>query len=150
MTPTPPPFHRAALYSLTIALPPWVGGMFLVFRPTSFGDLDAYVSEPGFVVFPVIAFMVTLTLRLMWPMPTRLRTASVDTTAYAVTLWLVHVVGFSAGGDVGAAVNAGFVLLILAAFTLQYPLCFALSLALSKRVLGQDMPILIEPSRQGG
>lgn len=136
------PLFKSAVYALVICLLPWSVGALLLLRPTSVAALGSLVGEPAFVVFPVVATCAVLTGRLLWPMATRLRTASVDTVTYTVTLLFVTIIGSAAGDAGGLAVDAGFVALILAGFTLQYPLCFALSLALSRRLLGQDRPIL--------
>ncbi|MGP3990346.1 hypothetical protein [Streptomyces sp. 3N207] len=95
---------------------------------------------PWATAFPAACLVTVLVLRRARPTSSRPLAAAADTTAYAVVLGVTAVTGAAVQGY-GQPVDLGFAELITALFTLQFPGCFALSLALSKPLLGMDRPV---------
>jgi hypothetical protein len=110
-----------------------------------------YLS-PAALTVPATGFAAVFSLRLLSSAAPRWRTAALDTSAYAVVLLAVSIVRAAVAAD-EAPVEAGFVTLIIALFTLQLPACLALSALLSKRLLadraGSDGRPGMRPAQAG-
>ncbi|MBB5939424.1 hypothetical protein [Streptomyces zagrosensis] len=139
------PLPKAATFAVAASFGPWVVGALLSFvliYAGGYPDDDGDSSWETFsgdwltasaLLFPLAAALVIGVLTRLRPTPHRWLISAQSTVAYAVVLLVVSVLQSLADGDgVGQAVDYGFVMLIIALFTLQLPLCAALSAALAR------------------
>ncbi|MFE6778721.1 hypothetical protein [Streptomyces sp. NPDC057702] len=139
MSATPP---KAVAFAIAVTLVPWVVGALLSFVLIYAGGYPDGAGESSWRTFSddwlggwSLAFLTITTLvvaGLAWarPTPHRWLIATRNTVVYAVALLAVSAVRFLSDGA-GEAVDYAFVTLIIALFTLQLPLCAALSAALA-------------------
>lgn len=138
------PLPKAATFAIAASFIPWAVGALLSFvliyaggYPEDDGESSwetfsgDWLSAPA-LLFPLAAALVIGVLAVARPTPHRWLIATRNTVAYAVVLLVISVVRFLSDGA-GQAVDYAFVTLIIALFTLQLPLCAALSAGLADR-----------------
>jgi archaellum biogenesis protein FlaJ (TadC family) len=139
------PIPKAAAFSVAASFLPWAVGALLSYVLIYAGGHPAD-AEPGdgaweifsadwlaasALVFPLVAAVAMGLLVYVRPARDRWMIATRNTVAYTVLLLIVSIVRFSVE-DAAQPVDEAFVMLIVALFTLQIPLCFAVSAVLAK------------------
>ncbi|MEU3963862.1 hypothetical protein AB0F42_29350 [Streptomyces buecherae] len=133
---------KATAYAIAATFVPWAVGALLSFVLIYAGGYPDDEGESSWetfsgdwlsdwaLAFPVLAALFVGVLAWARPTPHRWLLATRNTVGYAGVLLVVSAVRFLSDGA-GEAVDYAFVTLLIALFTLQLPLCAALSAALA-------------------
>lgn len=136
------PPAKATAYAIAATFVPWAVGALLSFVLIYAGGYPDDEGESSWetfsgdwlsgwaLAFPVLAALLVGVLAWARPTPHRWLVATRNTVVYAGVLLVVSVIRFLSDGA-GEAVDYAFVTLLIALFTLQLPLCAALSAGLA-------------------
>lgn len=114
------PWRRAVEYAAVVTLPSWLWGVAVL----NVGAGGEWPAEP---LFPLVAVAVLTVVRKALPALSRWRTATIDTSVYAVVYLLSLVAsGLWAGDGSADAVDWAFVMMTVALLDLQFLMALGL------------------------
>lgn len=126
------PWRRAVEYAAMVTLPSWLWAVVVMNVLTSGVDMSAWDFGPDMIVgggllFPLVAVLVLTVVRKMLPALSRWRTATIDTSVYAV-LYLLSLVatGVWVGEGTADAVDWAFLMMTVALLNLQFVMALGL------------------------
>ncbi|WNZ10069.1 hypothetical protein [Streptomyces sp. 11x1] len=119
------PWRRAVEYAAVVTLPSWLWGLVVLNvgtgGDTSPDDAALGLVDGGGLLFPLVAVPVLTVVRKTLPALSRWRTATIDTSVYAVLYLLTLVAtGLWAGSGPADAVDWAFVMMTVALLDLQF------------------------------
>ncbi|MEE1758138.1 MULTISPECIES: hypothetical protein [unclassified Streptomyces] len=116
------PWRRAVEYAAVVTLPSWLWGTAVL----SVGA-GGVTAVGGGLLFPLVAVAVLTVVRKALPALSRWRTATIDTSVYAVLYLLCLVAsGLWAGDGTADAVDWAFVMMTVALLDLQFLMALGL------------------------
>ncbi|MBH1937089.1 hypothetical protein I5Q34_22940 [Streptomyces sp. AV19] len=151
------PIVRTAAHAAAASFLPWLVGALMAYAllyqggSPAEGETAADARSDGrdifsadwlslpWALFPLVTAVAVALLLAVRPTPSRWLLATRNTVVYAVVLLLTALARASAQGA-EAPVDDAFLALALALFTLQLPLCFLLSAALTGPLEAPDGP----------
>ncbi|MFF9034290.1 hypothetical protein ACF090_02330 [Streptomyces sp. NPDC014892] len=116
------PWRRAVEYAAVVTFPSWLWGVAVL----NVGPGEV-TPTGGWLLFPLVAAAVLTVVRKALPALSRWRTATIDTSVYAV-LYLLSLVatGLWAGEGPAGAVDGAFMMMTFALIDLQFLMALGL------------------------